>query len=668
MDEPGESENLLVPTDHAGASRVQHCVFISYATHNTALAKKACSALEAAGHRCWIAPRNVIPGTLYAEGIVRALDESTIVVLILSEQAIASAHVGKEIERAASKRHPIIALRSDTAPLTPAFEYFLNESQWIELGAGSTDAAIAQLVDAVGQHLTPANSTALTLTHKLPAVRRKTAAQSRLRMLAGAFVALALTAAYFLAGKAWLNRHTTTAGSSEKVYEKSIAVLPFADMSEKHDQEYFADGMSEEILDLLARIPQLTVIGRTSSFQFKGRNEDLRTIGKALEVSYLVEGSVRKSGSRIRVTSQLIDTRSGAHLWSESYDRDFGDTLALQDQIATNIARALQLAVTSSVPSGRRMTGNMEAYTIYQRGRFAFDRGDTAALTEAQQDFEQALALDPTFALAAEGVLLTEINKLYAGILSSKVGWPRVRELAQKTLQLDPNSLFAHSALAWFHYSYDYDWSACNRELNIVAAANVRDSTALLYGAYVAGTIGRGEEGSRLIHAALIIDPINPDIYQALGGILLYAGDYEGAERAYAKSLEISPSFAGSHLYIGGTRLFRGKPKEALEEIEAERSGSGRDALRAAAYFALGRKQESDASLAHLLKSTEEDAPFWIAVAYGLRNDNDRAFKWLDQAYAERSLTLSIARSPYAARLHGDSRWMALLRRMNIPD
>lgn len=668
MDKPGGSGNLQSPVGRAGVPAPQRLVFISYASHDAALAQKVCTALETAGFLCWIAPRDVVPGTLYADGIVGAIDESKILVLILSKEAVDSAHVGKELERATSKRHPIIALRTDAAPLTRAYEYFLNESQWIEVGAGGIDGSIARLVDAVGQHLTPAHSAALTHTQRASAAGPKAPTPRRYWIIAGGFVALALAAAYLLAGKAWLNGHITTAGSSEKFGDKSIAVLPFTDMSEKHDQEYFADGMSEDILDLLARIPQLTVIGRTSSFQFKGRNEDLRTIGKKLEVSYLVEGSVRKSGSRIRVTSQLIDTRSGAHVWSDSYDRDFGDTLALQDQIATNIARALQLAVTSAVSAGRRMTGNMEAYTLYQRGRFAFDRGDVAAFTEAQQDFEQALALDPTFAPAAEGVLLTEVNKLYAGVLSSKVGWPRVRELAQKTLQLDPNSLFAHSALAWFHYSYDYDWSACNREVDIVVAANARDSTALLYGAFLAGTIGRGDEGSRLIHAALIIDPLNPDVYQALGGILFFAGDYEGAERAYRKSLEISPFFAGSHLYIGATRLFRGRPKEALEEIEAEKSGSGRDALRAAAYFALGKKQESDASLAQLLKSTEEDAPFWLVSAYSLRNENDRAFEWLDQAYATRSVTLSIARSPYAAGLHSDPRWKAFLRKMNTPN
>ena len=653
MSEGGGDEQTILA--HTGAPGV----FISYASQDASVADAIVAALERAKIPCWIAPRDVKPGARYADAIVRAINGASALVLVLSANAMGSDHVAREVERAASKRKPVIAFRIDATPLSAELEYFLSNSQWIDAAALAMPVALDKLAQAVGQgSATPAQ--------QIPATKR--AGGTKKRVAIAAVVAMALGVVVAMGVRYWPTTQSTAQPAAVSITDKSIAVLPFTDMSEKKDQEYFADGMSEAILDLLARIPQLTVIGRTSSFQFKGRNEDLRTIGKKLEASYLVEGSVRKSGSRIRVTSQLIDARSGAHVWSESYDRDFGDTLALQDQIATNIARALQLAVTSSVSSGRRMTGNMEAYTFYQRGRFAFDRGDVAAFTEAQQDFEQALALDPTFALAAEGVLLTELNKLYAGVLSSKVGWPRVRELAQKTLQLDPNSLFSHSALAWFHYSYDYDWSACNREVDIVVAANARDSTALLYGAYVAGTIGRSEEGSRLIHAALTIDPLNPDIYQALGGILFFAGDYVGAERAYGKSLEISPLFAGSHLYIGGTRLFRGRPKEALEEIEAERSGSGRDALRAAAYFALGRKQESDASLAQLLKSTEEDAPFWIASAYALRNDNDRAFKWLDQAYAVRSLSLSITRSPYTARLHGDPRWKALLRRMNVPD
>ncbi len=258
-----------------------------------------------AGFLCWIAPRNVVPGTMYADGIVRAIDESSILVLILSEQAVASAHVGKEIERAVSKRHPVVALRIDAAPLTAAFEYFLNQSQWIE--GGGSDAAIAQLVGAVGQHLSPGTATAPTNPKQASAVHRSAAAGRRTWVIAAVVVAVLLAGGYFL-DKAWRSKHETTA-STAVISDKSIAVLPFTDMSEKKDQEYFADGMAEEIIDLLVKIPGLKVISRTSSFQFKGKSQDLRSIATQLGVAYVLEGSVRKSGDHLRVTAQLIDSQ-----------------------------------------------------------------------------------------------------------------------------------------------------------------------------------------------------------------------------------------------------------------------------------------------------------------------------------------------------------------------
>jgi TIR domain len=221
-------------------------VFLSYASSDAVPAQKVCSALEVAGFPSWIAPRDVVPGTLYADGIVGAIDESRILVLILSKDAVASAHVGKELERATSKRHPIIALRLDAAPLTRAFEYFLNESQWIEVGAGNTEAAIGRLVAGVGQHLAPGSPTSPVNTSQASAVHRKAAA-SPVWVIA-TVVAVALAGAYFFMDEAWRSRRET-AVSTAVISDKSIAVLPFADMSEKKDQEYFADGMSS------ARIP-----------------------------------------------------------------------------------------------------------------------------------------------------------------------------------------------------------------------------------------------------------------------------------------------------------------------------------------------------------------------------------------------------------------------------
>jgi TolB-like protein len=350
--ESSEAESQPLKIAVAGASRP---VFISHASQDAPLAQKVCSALETGGHSCWFAPRDVVPATLYAEGIVRALDESRVLVLVLSEHAVASAHVGKELERATSKRHPIIALKIDNALLTPAFEYFLNESQWIEVGAGGTDAAIAKLLEAVGRHLSSETPTASTQAAQAPV--RKTATSRRGWGVVAAVALLALAAAYFLAGKAWLHNR---AAATASIADKTIAVLPFVDLSEAKDKEYFADGMSEEIIDLLTKIPGLTVIGRTSSFEFKGKNEDVRTIGAKLNAAYVLEGSVRNSGDQLRISAQLINTKTGAHEWSETYDRRIGDVLKLQDAIAAAVVREMQLTVGS---------GNLERGNIHRNCR-----------------------------------------------------------------------------------------------------------------------------------------------------------------------------------------------------------------------------------------------------------------------------------------------------------
>jgi len=296
MADPSDSENLPEPSANVSAEPAR--VFISYASPDAAVAQTVCSALETAGFPCWIAPRDVVPGTLYADGIIRAITDSTILVVILSKHAVASAHVGKELERASSKRHPIIALRTDTTPLTPAFEYFLSESQWIDAAASGADAATAKLVAAVRLHLVPGSSRSLHPSPEAPAIGRKAAPLRRSWVIAAAVIAVTLVA--LLAGKFWLAKHTTveqpTTVATNVISDKSIAVLPFADMSEKKDQEYFADGMAEEIIDRLAKASDLHVPGRTSSFYFKGKPTKIPDIARELGVANVLEGSVRRSG------------------------------------------------------------------------------------------------------------------------------------------------------------------------------------------------------------------------------------------------------------------------------------------------------------------------------------------------------------------------------------
>jgi TolB-like protein len=375
-------------------------VFISYASQDAAIAAALVEALERHGIACWIAPRDVKAGALYADAIVRAISGAKAFVVVLSERSIVSSHVSKEIERASSKKCPIIALRFDSAPLTPALEYFLSESQWVEAHAGNIDAAYRKLIETIRE---PAPAAPETVVAVVPgkSADRAWAAHSQSRrnwvLLAGGVAAVVAIAA-LLADRLWLARRdapvTQMAAATSVVTERSIAVLPFTDLSEKKDQEYFADGMAEEILDLLAKIPGLKVIGRTSSFQFKAKTDDLRKIGNELGAAYVLEGSVRRSGEHMRVTAQLIDTKDGGHRWSHTYDAKTDDVFEVQDAIAVGISRALELTMRAEVAQDRSVAGR-DAYDLYLRGVHALDSASKDGCEQAIELFTQLLRLQP---------------------------------------------------------------------------------------------------------------------------------------------------------------------------------------------------------------------------------------------------------------------------------
>jgi TolB-like protein len=655
MDEAGKSGN----PQSAQAPEPQRRVFISYASHDAALAQKVCSVLEAAGFPCWIAPRNVVPGTLYAEGIVRAIDESSILVLILSAQSVASAHVGKELERATSRRHPIVALRTDTAPLTSAFEYFLNESQWIE--GGGNDAAIAQLVSAVGQHLAQGTATAPTNANHASAVRLKAATTRQLWLIAGAIVAIALAGGYFLVDKAWRSKHETTA-STAVISDKSIAVLPFTDMSEKKDQEYFADGMAEEILDLLAKIPGLKVISRTSSFQFKGKSEDLRSIGTQLGVAYVLEGSVRKSGDRLRVTAQLINSRDGTQLFSQTYDRDLSDVLKMQDEIAIDLVRALQIEVSVRDMASRSALQNTEAYTLYLQGLHAGESLDQQKLADALSDYQRALDLDPSFAAAAG-----EVASMYFLLGACE----KARSAAENAIKLDPKLGIAHGFLGEVYRGCDLDWAPADREVGLARALSPNDVTVLFFSAVLSENMGRSDDAMRFINASLARDPLNPNAYALLSLVQHGRGRLEEAEAAIRRTLEISPTHSLGRFWLGNVLLTRTQPDAALAEMLKVKDEAYRLSGSAMAFFALGRKGDSDAALAQMVKSHADSDPFHIALVYAFRGESDEAFKWLDRAFAQKGRGNNLAyikTYPAFGKLEGDPRYKAFLKKMNFPE
>jgi TolB-like protein/Flp pilus assembly protein TadD len=664
---PGESGSLHLPGETAGSARR---VFISYASRDAAVAQKVCLALEAADFPCWMAPRDIVPGTLYADGIVRAINESAILVLILSEHATASSHVGKELERAASKRHPIIVLRTDAAPLTPAFEYFLSESQWIETRPGGIDAAITKLVGALQRHLMPGSTAASGHSREAGAGRSEVVRRRSPWVIAVLVAALALGGATYLwTAKPWLRAHSVATGQSATVGDKSIAVLPFTDMSEKKDQEYFADGMAEEILDVLVKIPGLKVIGRTSSFQFKGRNVDLRTIGTQLGARYVLEGSVRKSADRLRVTAQLIDCRDGTHLMSQVYDRDIGEVLKMQDDIAASLVRALQIEVGADPVVFRPATHNSAAYALYLHGRHSYERFDQEGFQQAESDLKRALELDPSMAGAAAFLALVYDSLGEWGFLTPAVAFDEARHAAQHALALDANNVLAHLILGNIHDVYDWDWAAADREQRQALAIAPNDPTLLLVVGKHLMIMGRWDDALQMVNATSAQDPLNPLNGILLNWIQVRRGRLVEAQMAMRRVLDTIPTYTSAHYYLAISLLASGQPDAALAEMQKETDDATRVGGLAIVFYSLGRTKDSDAALAQMQKDYARKYAFGIAEVYAYRGEAEQALHWLDRSYVQKDSTLYMVKGEWPLRgLAGDPRYQAFLRKMILPE
>jgi TolB-like protein len=638
-------------------------VFISYASRDAAIANSIVEHLEQHGLRCWLAPRDVKPGAQYADAIVAAINEAKAVVLLLSQDAVASSHVGREVERAASKHKPIIAFRIDPATLNRTLEYFLSESQWIDVPAIGMPAALAKLAEAAGQGSRQAEA-----TKPLDLAKPRAQLGERAKLVVGAVVLVTVGVAVTLGVHSWSkSRNAAQPPAAVAITDKSIAVLPFVDMSEKHDQEYFADGMAEEVIDLLANTPGLKVIGRTSSFQFKGKNQDLRAIGTALGVSCVVEGSVRRSGERLRVTAQLISAQDGSHLWSDTYDEPVGDTLKVQDQIASNLARALQVTIGADYQSERATFKSPEAYDLYLRGRHAYDRVDKEGFESAAAYFQQVLEVDPSSVPALEWLAWVQEASAEFNYVEPHQGFEGARRSAQRVLGLDPKSSLAHVTLSDVHLIYDWDWAAAEREAMAAVSLKPRDSLATGTLGHVYEALGRWDEAARLFKTALTLDPLSAYWYEVLVSVQIVTGRLTEAEAGARKALQISPTFGEGRLTLGEVLLLEGNLQDALAEMQQE--PWARNVGLAMVYHALGRRAESDAALAQAVREHAQDDAYEIADAYAYRGEVDQAFAWLDRAYSQEDAGLyQIKFNPFYKNLKGDPHYKAFLRKMNLPE
>src|ERR1700722_16132757 len=659
-------------------------VFISYASPDIAVADAVCAALEHEGVVCWVAPRDVLPGDFYADAIVGAIVASGVIIIVLSKSAVASPHVLREVERAASKRHPVLTLRIDQVPLPAALEYFLNTSQWLDVSSEGLASALPKLLTAVRRVIAGAATDRASIA--APDGRGTAAKTSRnpVNRMTMALAAVALLAiAAFAADRFWLSArraalapapamlmtNSTPAGSAPALpaSEKSIAVLPFVDMSEKKDQEYFSDGLSEELIDLLAHSADLKVIARTSSFQFKGKNEDMRTIGQQLGVSNLLEGSVRTSGRTVRVTAQLIRVSDGSHRWSQSYDRDMRDIFKVQDAIAAAVVTALEATMAGGTQTSEAADANPEAYKAVLRGRFFRQKETREDSERAVAAFQEALRLDPNYALAfAE--LAGEYNiRGLSGWMPPKEAYAQAKEAVDQALKIDPQLARAHRVLAAIEYNYARNFAVARAETKQAEELDPNNTSSKQSAGIDAMARGEPNEAVPVFGALADRDPLDASARAFFGWALFWAGRLPEAEAAYRTVLELNPSYAGAHCSLSEVLLAQGKPDAALAIARQESDEASRLQCTADALWVLGQRPEADALLQQALTKYGNTQAYGIAGCYAVRGDKDAAFRWLDRALENGEAQPSLMRSdPSLRSLRADPRFDALLRKMKL--
>jgi TolB-like protein/DNA-binding winged helix-turn-helix (wHTH) protein len=485
-------------------------------------------------------------------------------------------------------------------------------------------------------------------------------------LLRASFLTILLAVAIAV-GVYW--RINAISGLTPSPRDRSIAVLPFLDLSEKKDQEYFADGIAEEALDRLAKVPGLRVVGRASSFQFKGKATDASRVGAALGVAYILEGGVRREAGRVRVTAQLVDVGTGSQRWSDRFDSDLIDVLNVQDTIAAEIARALQLAVEVSATS-RSTVKSPEALESYLRGLHALDRFTQEGCEEAVAHFQQALIADPSFTAAATGIARAYAFIGEQGWLPPHVAFERARDAAQLALRLDPKGPRPHVALAQIHLVYDWDWAGVDRELQQAFALGSRDTYGIRIASQLAAAQGRWDEARQLGIEAIALDPLDPEGHGVLGWTV-YAryGHLAAAEQSLRRSLQIAPQWGSGRYFLGEVLMLQGYLDAALTVFRQETLDDGQLEGSAMVHFAAGRKADSDARLADAIARNGSSWPSEIARVYAFRGEKDHAFEWLNRAFDMHDEDLYFIKGdPLLKNLEGDPRFKAFLRKMNLSE
>jgi class 3 adenylate cyclase/TolB-like protein/Tfp pilus assembly protein PilF len=466
-------------------------------------------------------------------------------------------------------------------------------------------------------------------------------------------------------------------GSPARTPTHRLVVLPFANISEQSRDEYFVDGMTEELISTLSRIRGLSVIARTSAMHYKGTDKTIGQVASELGVRSLIEGSVRKSGRKLRIAIRLIDAASEEELWSGNYDRELDEVFSIQRDIARRIGRALKLRLVDRTKGGNeaRPAPVVNAYDLYLQGRFQWNLRTETGLRRAIELFERAIEEDRTFALAFCGIADAWAQIGWLEFSAPTETFPKAREAAERALALDDRLAEAHASLGFVRFLYERDWKAAEKELRRAIALNPGYPTGHQFYADYLKAMGRFDDALSEMRLALELDPVSMAVNTGMGHVLYLARQFDAAIDQYRRALAIDPSFGPAHLWFGRPYLQKGMYDEAIAEIQSAVTSSGGStislAVLAHAYASAGRPGEARKILEDLLeRSRSRYLPsYWIALIFTGLGDLDQAMAWLERAYEERSSWIVwIKVEPRFDRLRNDARFASLLGRLRLEE
>ena len=617
-------------------------VFLSYASQDAEAARRICDGLREAGLEVWFDRHELRGGDAWDQRIRREIRDCALFVPIISANTQARLEgyfrrewklaIARTFDMADEKAFLLPVVIDDTSPLEASVPEQFRAVHWTRLPAGEVSTAFMARVSQL-----------LTAVEPVPTGSGTAGAHS-------------------------LSMHSTVCDPGRAAApEHSIAVLPFVNMSADKEQEYFSDGLAEELINLLARIPELRVPARTSSFSFRGRPATAGEIGNALNVAHVLEGSVRKAGNRLRITVQLVRSDSGYHLWSETFDRTLDDIFQIQDDIAHAVVDKLRLTLLTAVPSASAAGTNADAHNLYLQGQYLSGRETQADLDKAVEFFQRALALDPVYARAWAGLSAVYLRQVANSYIALDQGYALVRAAAEQAIALDPTLGDAYSSLVVVLVSVDHDWRGSAERLVRARALDPGNPLLLLTTAVVARALGNTDEAVALLRQALDRDPLNLLVRRYFARALYYAGRLTEAEAEIRQVLALSAAYPVAHYELGRILLAQGAVEAAVAAFEAEASPNWRTFCLPLGYHAQGRAADAQAALAAMLHDPT-GSEFQIAEAYAYLGDADQAFRWLEAAVASRDPGILWLRDdPLLRGLTGDPRYAALLRTLNLP-